>query len=267
MKAILQRAISLFYKVPVLWVPVIIAAILAYGLEFLLPLLTHRLFFAFITRHSALDGAAIHDYSRAATLKAEIFIAAPLYFFSKFLVIGIFSVALAITSQKAFAINASLPLNRLNHINFRTFRPLLWLSAKIWIADTILNLLSAELLRYAFSASLRTPVAYIFDIAVDVFLGLLIAPMALHFLACMLELQVPGTAVAFSRKLAVATVMVLFILVILVSRAEHLLFAVWPHMTQVAVKVVLIAGHSIAMLPFALFIVCMTLLLEVEVLA
>lgn len=263
MKATLQRAISLFRHTPALWVPVIVATVISYGVTLLLHLLTHRMVLALITRHSVLGGAQFYDFSHSAIAKA-VLIVAPIVWGGKFLVIGIFSAALVITARRVLAKTSSSLAETQPDARHNTFLSFLWFSAKVLAVYAVVNFLSLGLLRYASPAFFRTFAGYLLGFVTDLLLGLWIAPMVLRFLAHVLERSVPKRAAWYACGFAAVTIAIRMAFSLLAYRVEHLLFTAWPLMAQAAVQTVFLAGAVFAALPFVPFFVCLTLLLYVE---
>lgn len=267
MKVTLQKASSLFRQFPALWVPVIVAAGISYGVTSLLHLLTHRLTLALITQHSVFGGTPTYDLSHSAVVKAALYLA-PIVWSGKFLVIGIFSAALVITGRRVLAITSS----SLAETRRPALLPLLRLSAKVLAVYAFLILLSFGTFRLFPHVFYRRSTAFyevfvtelLLVIVIELLLGLCVAPMALHFLAYALRRSVPARAVRAGCGFAVITVVIRMAFSLLAHRVEHLLFAAWPYMAQAATQTVLVAGAVFAALPFAPLFVCLTLLLDVE---
>lgn len=257
MKIALQRVVLLLRRHPVLWKPVIFATALSYGVTLLLQWLTHQLEIALIPRHFISSGAPVYDASRLRELKA-ILLVTPITWSGEFLVICIFAYALVFTAQEVLSFQATPAAPRQNLIP-----TLLWFSAKLLIAYHLLAILMAIPIRFIPLHSLHS---YVLPIGIcgQIILTLIVAAMAIRFLARALQRHATSAAVISARWLGILTVAVSVAISLLVPRIQHPLFAFWPHMTQPAVQTILLGGDVISCLPYAPFFVALVFLLDDE---
>jgi hypothetical protein len=255
MKVALQRAISLLRQNPGLWMPVIVATAVCYGIKLLREILMHQLLLALTTRHSALDGSPVVDLSLLRSPKIYVY-TLPFWWFCEFLVIAIFAIALVMTARQVLKItSAKLPTDR-------KFLPgTLWFSAKVLIAYHLLTFLFDAPLAFI-PRHLRFEAGWVLGICGQLILALIVATMAIRFLARMLHRNATPSSITLARWLGILTVAVSIALSFLVPRLEHPLFAFWPHMTQPAVQAILLAGEILSALPYAVLFVLLALLLR-----
>lgn len=257
MKVALQRAISLLRQNPRLWVPVIVATAVSFGVSLLLKLLTHKLTLALITRHSVFGSGTDYDYSRLRSPKVMALFGA-IHWVGIFLVICFFTFALVATTQKVIKITATPVAARQN-----LPLPVLWFSTKVLAVYAFAYLILNASLR---SIPLRFLHIAILPLAIStqILIALVAAVMAIRFLARLLHRHADASAIRSASGLAILTAFVWESVSFLLPRMEHPLFAFWQQMTQPAMQTILLAGNLLAALPYAVFFVSVALLLDEE---
>lgn len=239
--------------------PVIVATAISFVVSLLLKALTHKLIVALVNgyslRHSVLGSTPDRSYWHLTTLKTVLF-TLPISLLGQFLVICFFTFALVVTAWKALGITVPL-----FPVSGTSLRPLLWFSAKVFIAYHLLGFLVVIPMRFILLHSLQT-YALLIGICEQILLTLVVAAMAIRFLARSLERHTTSAAIKSARWIGIITVTVLIALSFLVPRIEHPLFAFWPHITQPAVQAILLAGGGLATLPYAVLFVSLAFLLS-----